>query len=381
MKATKLKPGVRVTKINCLILLGFLLTSSITYAFDNRGGQFLGFEEFSRFRKSQGKRPGELVLESPEIISRIQWNELVASWNVEVPTGTSLKIEARAVYGDHATKYYTMGLWSADPKLSPRESVPNQKDENGDVNTDTLILTHNCDKLQIRLTLSDCENRKPQLKFVGLCLLDTTAKVSMLKPNRTAWGKIIPAIERSQMIYPGGNVWCSPTTVSMIMNYWSKQLHRPEMDLDVPEIVNQVFDAKWDGTGNWPFNTAYAGSYPKMRAYVARLSDISELEDWIACGIPVGLSISYNRLRGRPGAPVGHLVVCVGFTKDGDVVLNDPGTTLNVQKTFPRKNLIEAMAYTKNAIYLIYPEETKIPKDRFGHWDSPISRKRATLGK
>jgi len=67
----------------------------------------------------------------------------------------------------------------------------------------------------------------------------------------------------------------------------------------VPEVVKGVYDPKWGGTGNWVFNTAYAGSLKGMRAYTTRLSDVSELEDWIARGIPVGLSLCYNPAAGR----------------------------------------------------------------------------------
>jgi hypothetical protein len=40
-----------------------------------------------------------------------------------------------------------------------------------------------------------------------------------------------------------------------------------------------------------------AGSYAGMRAYVTRLSDLSEVEDWIAAGLPVGLSLCRDRLE------------------------------------------------------------------------------------
>jgi hypothetical protein len=156
----------------------------------------------------------------------------------------------------------------------------------------------------------------------------------------------------------------------MIMTYWSHALNRPELDRDVPEIVKELYDSNWHGAGNWPFNMAYAGSFTGMRAYVSRFSDVSELEDWIAAGLPVGLSVCYDRLRGKGPGPNGHLVVCVGFTKDGDVIINDPGTSKNVRKTFPRKNLIYAWANSHNAVYLIYPEDAHLPVDRFGHWDS-----------
>src|SRR5205085_7073433 len=169
----------------------------------------------------------------------------------------------------------------------------------------------------------------------SLCLTDSKAPPRPLPPNRWAWGRLIDVPERSQMAYPNGNELCSPTTVSMLMTYWSRICKRPELDHDVPDIVKAVYDPNWRGTGNWPFNMAYAGSYRGMRAYVTRMSDVSELEDWIANGIPIGLSLCYNKLRGRDARPSGHLVVCVGFTDEGDVIINDPGTTLNVRKRFP----------------------------------------------
>jgi hypothetical protein len=305
---------------------------------------------------------------------------MVASWNLNPSANSYLKVEARAIYPDHTTKYYTLGLWSGDPVIQPRESVRNQKDDDGDVATDTLVLKRPSRRLQIRLTLGADTKPKSRLKFLGVSLLDSKAAPLMLPPQRAVWGKSIPVIERSQMAYPGGKELCSPTTVSMMMTHWAQKLKRPALDRDVPEVVKEVYDPNWTGTGNWPFNTAYAGSLPGMRAYVTRLSDVSELEDWIARGIPVGVSVSYNLLRGKAESGSGHLVVCVGFTKEGDVIVNDPGTTLNVRKTFPRKNLIAAWAYSRNTVYLIYPTNARIPTDRFGHWDSATSRRRVAYG-
>jgi hypothetical protein len=116
-----------------------------------------------------------------------------------------------------------------------------------------------------------------------------------------------------------------------------------------------------------------------MRAYTTRLSDVSEVEAFIARGIPLGLSLCYNRLRGKSREPSGHLVVCVGFTKDGDVIINDPGTSQKVRKIFPRANLVDAWAYSKNTVYLVYPVNTPLPKDRFGHWESRAAKQSASL--
>lgn len=346
--------------------------------FDPRGVQFIPFESFSAFKKSPSESPDEVVLTSPEIRTRIPWTELIASWNAETPEGGYLKVEVCAWHSDRATKWFAMGLWSGDPTQNPRESVRGQKHSDGNVDTDTLGLSKPAERVQVRVTLGGRGKSKPRLNFLSLSLLEVEVAPAPLPPNRAAWGKTIDVPERSQMTYENGSVLCSPTTVSMLLAFWSKQTRRPDLDHDVPEVVQGVYDPKWEGTGNWVFNTAYAGSLPGMRAYTTRLSDVSELEDFVARGIPVGLSLCYNRLRGKSREPSGHLVVCVGFTKEGDAVINDPGTSKNVRKVFPRANLIDAWAYSKNAVYLIYPRGTRLPKDRFGHWDSSASRKAAT---
>ena len=111
------------------------LVNTPAAAFEARGSQFIGFKSFSAFEKSPGARAGETVLTSPEIVARLNWDELIASWNAETPDGAYLKIEARAIYPAGPTKYYTMGLWSTNPSRYPRESVLHQKDAEGDVAT------------------------------------------------------------------------------------------------------------------------------------------------------------------------------------------------------------------------------------------------------
>lgn len=363
--------------IVCALTFVFLAAMTAkSESIDARGIQFIPFKSFSNFKRAPGECPGEIVLLSPEIQARIAWKELIASWNADMRAASYLKVEVRAIYAGHATKYFTMGLWSGDPARHPRESVPKQKDADGNVDTDTLMLAQPAERFQIRLTLGGDGKQRPKLRFIGISLLNTNDTPSPLKPNRAAWGKTIEVPERSQMVYENGNVLCSPTTVSMLLAFWSQKLKRTELDRGVPEVAKAVFDPKWGGTGNWVFNTAYAGSFKGMRAYTARLSDVRELEDWIARGIPVGLSVCYNRLRGKSREPGGHLIVCVGFTETGDVIVNDPGTKEKVRKIFPRANLIDAWAYKNNAAYLIYPKGIKLPKDRFGHWDSATARRR-----
>jgi hypothetical protein len=337
------------------------------------GRQFIGWTDFSPFTRVPGELAGETAFVSTQIVSQIKWDELIVSWNADPSPGAVLKFEARAIYPDRATRFYTMGIWSGAGDDTHRMSVKGQKDDDGEVLTDTLVLKVPCDRAQIRLTWSGSDTiPKRPAKFVGLCLADAKYELPRLPPNRDAWGKSLAVPERTQLDYPGGEQsWCSPTSTSMILAWWAAQLQRQELDRPVPEVAKAVGDPNWPGTGNWPFNTAYAGSFPEMRACVSRFSDVSELEDWIASGIPVAVSVAYTVLKGQPpraGAD-GHLVVCVGFTSAGDVIVNDPGTRQQIRRIVPRENLVKAWAPSHNTVYLIYPDGMAIPIDRFGHWN------------
>ncbi len=351
-----------------LFFLTLGLPAFASAATDHRGAQFIGLDSFSRFYRTTTN--GAEILISPEIASSITWQELVLSWNVDAPSNSWIQFEVRGFFKPRATRYFTLAKWSPTRERLPRTSLKDEQDEDGRVDTDTLICKYPCDRFQLRITMGGDPGRKPKLKFLGVTLKDASFAGLPLRPNRLAWGKVLPVLERSQMPYPNGNVLCSPTTVSMMMDFWAHKLNRPELARDVPEIAAAVYDTAWRGTGNWAFNMAWAGSHPGMRAYVTRMSDLSELEDWIQQGMPVGLSVCYDLLRGRPSRATGHLVVCVGFTETGDVIINDPGTRRNVQKVFKRKNVERAWAYSKNAAYIIHPVGAEVPRDRFGHWQS-----------
>ncbi len=334
---------------------------------------FMAITNFSAFTKTTSGLTNESVWTSPEITPPIDWNELVASWNVS--PGTHLKVEARALYPDHATRYYIMDEWSDNTAQFPRQSVRGQRDDDGTVRQDTLVLSNTVRRIQLRLTLGPAEGPQP-IKLLGLAFCNSTVTPVAQQPNHAAWGRTLEVPERRQGEYEGGGGWCSPTSLSMDLAYWSDLLHRPELNHTVPETAAAIADGVRGDTGNWPFNTAYAGRYPGVRAYVTRLEDISELEDWIAAGIPVIISVSSYLASDRTSGPDnGHLIVCVGFTEKGDVVVNDPGVSVrrNVRprRVFAREKVVNAWKKSKFAVYLIYPDTAKIPPNRLGHWADP----------
>lgn len=346
-----------------------MLIAALALSQAHRGVALLAVHDLANLHLVS-QREGEKVLEAQGLGPGFDWNELVVSWNAEDRAGTGIVIEARAVGPSGTTPFSTLARWSADGR-TPRESVKNQQGAWGKVDTDTLVLSQPARTVDLRITLrSEPPRALPAVELLTLCFADRKASFPPLDPVRAAWGQLVEAPRRSQMSYPGGNALCSPTCVSMILAHWAGVLDRPVLDRDVPEVQSGVFDPNWPGTGNWPFNTAFAGSLPGMRGYVARLTDVAELEEWTALGFPVATSVSYDLLRGRgkKGASDGHLVVLVGFTPTGDPVFNDPGRSTEVRQIYRRADFDAAWATSGRTVYLIYPKYMVPPENRLGHW-------------
>jgi hypothetical protein len=297
------------------------------------------------------------------------FNEAIVSWNVSPTAGAHVTIEARAKGEGYETKWYSLGEWELDD-ATKRISVEDQKDANGNVLTDTLRLTKPANTLDVRLRLRrTAEGTTPVLKLVTVSTADTTQSTPSVSVANPAWGKLVDVPQRAQGNYPNGGVLCSPTSVSMMLWHYSNELKRPEMNKDVPEVEASVWDKVYDGAGNWPFNAAYAGSFPGMTAYVTRFRGIQDLERWIDAGLPVVCSVSLDILKGNENPrPSGHLVVLVGFEKNGDPIFNDPAHRDQVRRTYKRENFEKAWMRSNRAVYIVHPDDAKVPDDDAGIW-------------
>ena len=339
---------------------------------DHRNCFFAGIADVSQLVRTEST--DGVILTSPEIPCPVPTREVVPSWNAEMPAGSAVRAEVRAFSAGHWTDYFRLGDWTLDGQAFPRTSEGGQTNSDGAVHTDTLVLAAPASILQYRVHLvPGVAGSLPRVKLLGLCMHSGNVVSPQLPPERAAWGHEITVPGRPQTGYPGANGWCSPTSVSMVLGLWAQQTSRPELDVAVPDAARAIYDKLYDGTGNWPFNTAFAGSFAGMRAYVTRLSDIRELEEWTLSGVPPIVSVSYDLLKGKPkDEDPGHLMVCDGFASNGDIVLNDPAhhpeKGEQARRVFPRANFERAWRRSKNLVYLIYPVGTKTPEDRFGHW-------------
>jgi hypothetical protein len=303
-------------------------------------------------------------------------SELVASWNAETPAGTWIQIEMQGTYNTGTqTPWYVMGRWASGDQDIKRTSVDRQGDPYSTIWTDTFSIDDVTagvllQAYQLRVTLyrAPGQLRSPRIWMLGAMSSAVPDRFTVpASAGHIAWGRELAVPTYSQNVhaghYPeydgGGEAWCSPTSTEMVVEYWGRKPSTRDtawVDPSYPDpTVNQAarmtYDYTYDGAGNWPFNTAYAASYPGLDARVTRLHSLDEVEQFIKAGIPVVTSQSFlaSELDGANYGTSGHLFVVVGFTANGDVVVNDPASSSNdvVRNVYSRAQFEQIWQRTK----------------------------------
>ncbi|HEV7650388.1 MAG TPA: C39 family peptidase [Actinophytocola sp.] len=336
---------------------------------------------------------------SPSYRQGFDATQLVSSWNATTPDDTWLQVEMQGRTGSGArTIWYTMGRWALGDQDVVRTSVPDQADANGYVDVDTFVaetgMTLRSYQLRVTLYREAGTRATPRLAAVGAMTSAIPDRFTVpTSPPAGAWGKELPVPPYSQNIhegqYPqyggGGEAWCSPTSTAMVVSYWGHGPSREDMswvdpsyaDPQVDHAARFTYDKDYDGTGNWPFNTAYAASQG-LAAHVTRLGSLAELERYILAGIPVITSQSFlaSELDGAGYGTAGHLMVIIGFTENGDVIANDPASSSDtaVRNVYKRDQFETIWLRTKRhndsggissgsggVAYIITPPGKKLP--------------------
>ncbi|WP_231956933.1 MULTISPECIES: peptidase C39 family protein [unclassified Actinoplanes] len=279
-------------------------------------------------------------------------SQLVASWDARTPAGTWLQVDMRGTYTNgQKTPWYVMGRWASGEEAIRRTSVRGQHDPYSSIDTDTFTITDPARGVlladyQLRLTAFTAPGSAvlPEVREVGAMVSDVPPRFEVRRSDgHLAWGRELAVPRRSQKIhagqYPqyngGGEAWCSPTSTAMVVEYWHRGPSRADLawvdpsyaDPQVDNAARHTYDVAYDGTGNWPFNTAYAAGFD-LEAIVTRLHSLDDAEHFIAAGIPVITSQSFlpAELDGAGYGTAGHLMVIIGFTTTGDVIVNDPAS-------------------------------------------------------
>ncbi|HYZ77942.1 MAG TPA: C39 family peptidase [Gaiellaceae bacterium] len=328
---------------------------------------------------------------SPWFQTGFGFTELVSSWNATTPVGTWIQVEMEASRdsGATSTKWYTMGRWASGDGDIHRNSVGGQGDADGYVAIDTFFAKdHPFTGYRLRVTLWKLPGRSagPTVSSVGTVASDMpNANPYVPSPLGGAEGIELAVPRFSQEIhageYPqfdgGGEAWCSPTSTSMILAYWNRGPAPADYAYvleDYPNVVDPwvdfaaraTYDYHYQGTGNWPFNTAYASTYG-LEAEVTQLRSLTEAEQFVKVGIPLVASIAFepNKLDGFLFRGTdGHLLTIVGFTPAGDVISNDPASSsgATVRHVYDRAQFEKAWLHaTGGIVYVIHPPSVPLP--------------------
>jgi hypothetical protein len=303
---------------------------------------------------------------SPWVRPGFRVTELVPSWTATTPAGTLIQVDVRGLgAGNVRSSWDTLARWAGPDTSYARTSLGSQRDDLGRVATDTWEADGGVTGWQVRVSLlrRPGTGATPAVGAVGATAsrLPSVDRVTTSAPG-VARGVVLPVPSYSQMVhageYPqyggGGEAWCSPTATTMVLAYYRRLpppsdyawVRRSYADRVVDHSARMTFDHGYDGTGNWPFNTAYAAGRAG-HAFVTRFTSLRPVERLVRAGIPVVTSITFGRGR-LTGAPIrasnGHLVVVVGFTPSGDVVVNDPAarTRAGVRRAYARGQFEDA---------------------------------------
>ena len=312
-------------------------------------------------------------------------DQAIASWNLDPGRAAVVEISARMVGGDWHP-WLPLAEWGAAGRRRSVSTPPSSAGAAPSVDTDVLMAADGApfDAVRLRITLEEAPEGHPlHLAAVSFSAPDhrpgNPEAPGSPGPSAALAGAAARLRPLSQRAYParddlggGGPVWCSPTSLTMVMDAWEVEI--PESadeapdgaDPRVPWVAREAYDAPYDGTGNWSFNAAVAGGLG-LAAVVTRLGSLDDARTLTAAGIPLITSIRFADRAELAGAdydaPTGHLVVVRGLTPEGDVLVADPANPGGEAglRTYAREEFDAVWARSRRTAYLVTPRGHALP--------------------
>lgn len=324
---------------------------------------------------------------SPWVATTFGAKSIIPSWNVtDIPNGTWVRVELRGRSGSTIGSWDKVADWAHGTAGTHRNSGTSQTDDLTRLAVDNLLSngTSSMSGWQLRISLVRPYGTSltPKLTSVGAVASSYSTAAPAVSTTTMTSSKELAVPRYSQMIHRGefpqygggGASWCSPTSTSMVLRYFGSgpkaadYSWSPYPNSWVDYAARYTYDYRYEGAGNWPFNTAYAGRYG-LDAFVTRLANLRDAEAFIKAGIPVVASVRYasGQLSGAPvSSSAGHLLVIVGVLADGRVVANDPaaGSNSTVRRVYKRSQFEKAWLGGSGGVsYIIRPTSKPLPPD------------------
>ncbi len=263
-------------------------------------------------------------------------DELLPSWNVDCPEGSSFRVDLEVDSGPDspASGWLDLGGWGPWPE-SERSPTTSPL---ADVEVDLLKAEPAATRVRWRIRAHGPAPVRVHRR--ALCATRTSA--------------IEPALERLQAPSPValdlrlrrqydetaslGPRICSPTSVSMV-------LELRDVSLPTSEVAAVLYDAEHDLYGNW--NRAVQGAFLLgVPGYLTRIGCWTEVEALLRRGQPLVVSIGVEpgELSGAPySQTAGHLVVLAGLDGAGGAIVYDPA--VRAPEDRPRRYLLSELEH------------------------------------
>ncbi|MBI3563834.1 MAG: C39 family peptidase [Elusimicrobia bacterium] len=316
------------------------------------------------------------TLESTDLESPSAFDDLVGSFAADVPPGGEVELSAKVRTDAGWSEWYSLGAQTAEGFAS----APPVEDAVAKLDVDQLKLKSKATAARYRLKFRTA-GKPVTLRSISLALSDGGAPAAPPAPSTGPWTRALAVAPRSQ-----GDAdeklkhdVCSPTSLAMVLEFWGHKKETDAVALAVRDRTSQLF-------GNWPANAAFAAAQG-LDARVARLESLADVENEVAAGRPVVVSVTFAEGE-LPGSPMrktnGHLLVVSGFTPEGDVIVDDPaGKRDQVRRVYPRAAFHKAWRVNKRGLaYLVGPDLPRrltvgVPVADL--WSKPVRRAKPKL--
>lgn len=305
---------------------------------------------------------------------------VIASWQATTPGDTWIEVAVRGGRIAPEGRWIVLGHWAETSGAITRTTLPGQDSSHYAVAADeiSILAGHEWRYAQARVLLcrpAEAESAWPTVSALALLTSDELANVRAAESPASGIAHAIDVPAHAQYAYRdqlpeldgGGQSWCSPASVAMVLERWGVRLPEPVL----PYVARHTYDQAYGGTGNWAFSTAFAARFG-LSAYVTRLRTLAEAELFTRAGLPLvlGLTFTADQLDGAGYDTRGHLLVLTGFDRDGNPVVNDPAAhggsdDAAVRTTYRRDQFLAAWQHRGSGIaYVIHPLGHPLPPQR-----------------
>ena len=273
--------------------------------------------------------PRDGLWTSAEVKTDLPFTELLPSWNPDCPPDTGLRLDVRTrdARSGRWSPWFYLGSWG---RTLAKENRVTDNDF-GRVHIDWLDLHRPADAYQARVTFNAFtlnEKVNPSLRRLAISHSGVVRNHVESDPNDLQRAGASPAYDipvpfRAQGLAakPLRPQVCSPTSVSMVMQYLG-------LDRPTDENALAMYDAENDMFGNWGRAVAWAGENG-FDAWLTRFRNWDQVKQTLAQGQPIIASIRFKKGE-CPSFVIdhtaGHLIVIRGVTRDGDLIVNDPAS-------------------------------------------------------